>query len=78
MYDEDAVDRLAFISSAKLLGLALEEIRDLLDVREEGFCAAVRARMLPLVADRIGDTDGRVAELRAFSGLGDQRNSQYR
>ncbi|MGW4104478.1 heavy metal-responsive transcriptional regulator [Streptomyces sp. NPDC004976] len=67
VYGEEAVERLAFISSAKLLGLALEEIRDLLDVREEGVCASVRARMLPLVADRIQDTDGRIAELRAFS-----------
>ncbi|MGW0769090.1 MerR family DNA-binding protein [Streptomyces sp. NPDC002676] len=67
VYGEDAVDRLAFISSAKLLGLALEEIRELLDVREEGVCASLRARMLPLVADRIRDTDGRIAELRAFS-----------
>lgn len=67
VYGEDAVDRLAFISSAKLLGLALQEIRDLLEVREEGVCASVRARMLPLVADRIREADGRVAELRAFS-----------
>lgn len=67
VYGEDAVERLAFISSAKLLGLALEEIRELLDVREEGVCASVRARMLPLAADRIAETDGRIAELRAFS-----------
>jgi DNA-binding transcriptional MerR regulator len=67
MYGEDAVERLAFISSAKLLGLALEEIRDLLAVREEGVCASVRARMLPLVADRITETEGRIAELHAFS-----------
>ncbi|MEU7113856.1 MerR family transcriptional regulator [Streptomyces sp. NPDC046182] len=67
VYGEDAVDRLAFITSAKLLGLALDEIRDLLEVREEGVCASVRARMLPLVAARIRETDGRVAELRAFS-----------
>jgi DNA-binding transcriptional MerR regulator len=66
MYGEDAVERLAFISSAKLLGLVLEEIRDLLAVREEGVCASVRARMLPLVADRITETDSRIAELRAF------------
>ncbi|MFI0942741.1 heavy metal-responsive transcriptional regulator [Streptomyces sp. NPDC021020] len=66
-YGEDAVERLAFISSAKLLGLALDEIRELLDVREEGVCASVRARMVPLVAGRIAETDGRIAELRAFS-----------
>ncbi|AUA16636.1 HTH-type transcriptional regulator ZntR [Streptomyces malaysiensis subsp. malaysiensis] len=67
VYGEDAVERLAFISSAKLLGLALEEIRELLEVREEGVCASVRARMLPLVAERIAETGGRIAELRAFS-----------
>lgn len=66
-YGEDAVERLGFISSAKLLGLALDEIRELLDVREEGVCASLRARMLPLVAARITETDGRIAELRAFS-----------
>ncbi|WP_262007887.1 MerR family transcriptional regulator [Streptomyces sp. FIT100] len=49
-YGPDAVERLAFISSAKLLGLALEDIRDLLDVRDAGVCAAVRARMVPLVS----------------------------
>lgn len=67
VYGEDAVDRLEFISSAKLLGLALEEIRDLLDVRAEGVCASVRSRMLPLVADRLRETDGRMHQLRAFA-----------
>ncbi|MFC8536707.1 MerR family DNA-binding protein [Streptomyces sp. NPDC057249] len=61
------MERLAFISSAKLLGLALKEIRELLGLREEGVCASVRARMLPLVAGRIAETNRRVAELRAFS-----------
>ncbi|MEV0590350.1 heavy metal-responsive transcriptional regulator [Nonomuraea cavernae] len=67
LYGEDAVERLAFISSAKLLGLALEEIRELLAVRQEGVCAAVRERMMPLVAGRISETEGRIAELSAFS-----------
>lgn len=67
VYGQDAVQRLAFISSAKVLGLPLEEIRDLLDVWEQGVCAAVRERMLPLVAERIADADRRQAELAAFS-----------
>jgi DNA-binding transcriptional MerR regulator len=67
VYGPDAVERLAFISSAKVLGLPLEEIRDLLGVWEQGVCAAVRERMLPLVADRIADADRRQAELAAFS-----------
>ncbi|MER5500521.1 MULTISPECIES: MerR family transcriptional regulator [unclassified Streptomyces] len=67
VYGEGAVERPAFISSAKMLGSALEEIRELLDVREEGVCASVRARMLPLVTDRTMETDGRISGLRAFS-----------
>ncbi|MET9735741.1 MerR family transcriptional regulator [Streptomyces sp. NPDC006458] len=67
VYDDNAVETLAFISSAKLLGLALEEIRELLDVRGEGVCGSVRARMLPLITSRLRETDGRIAELRAFS-----------
>ncbi|MEV4558210.1 heavy metal-responsive transcriptional regulator [Kitasatospora sp. NPDC049285] len=67
VYGEEAVERLGFISSAKLLGLPLEEIRELLDVREQGVCAPVRGRMRALVADRIADTDARIAELTAFS-----------
>jgi DNA-binding transcriptional MerR regulator len=67
VYGQDAVQRLAFISSAKVLGLPLEEIRDLLGVWEQGVCAAVRERMLPLVAERIADADRRQAELAAFS-----------
>ncbi|MGP4048994.1 MerR family transcriptional regulator [Streptomyces sp. 2A115] len=67
VYDQDAVERLAFISSGKALGLPLEEIRDLLAVWEQGVCAAVRQRMVPLVAERIADADRRQAELAAFS-----------
>ncbi|WAL75801.1 heavy metal-responsive transcriptional regulator [Kitasatospora sp. YST-16] len=67
VYGPEAVERLEFIASAKLLGLPLEEIRDLLDVREQGVCAPVRARMRALVADRIADTEARIAELAAFS-----------
>ncbi|MEV6569462.1 MerR family transcriptional regulator [Streptomyces kronopolitis] len=67
VYGEDAVARLAFISSAKVLSLTLEEIRELLDVREEGMCASVRARMLPLT-NRFTETDGCICELRTFSG----------
>ncbi|OHV31832.1 MULTISPECIES: MerR family transcriptional regulator [Pseudofrankia] len=67
VYGEEAVERLAFISSGKLLGLSLEEIGDLLRVWEQGVCAAVRERMAPLVAARIVDADQRAAELSAFA-----------
>ncbi|OUS97718.1 MerR family transcriptional regulator [Rhodococcus sp. NCIMB 12038] len=67
VYGDEAVERLSFISSAKHLGLPLEEIRDLLEVWEQGVCAQVRQRMLPMVTDRIADADNRIAELSAFA-----------
>lgn len=67
VYGDEAVERLAFISSAKNLGLPLEEIRDLLGVWEQGVCAHVRQRMRQLVHARIADADTRIAELKAFT-----------
>ncbi|MGQ0843458.1 MAG: MerR family transcriptional regulator [Sporichthyaceae bacterium] len=67
VYDDEAVERLAFISSAKLLGLPLEEIRALLGVWELGECSAVRDQLLPLVQQRVLDADLRIAELTAFT-----------
>jgi DNA-binding transcriptional MerR regulator len=67
VYDEEAVRRLEFISSAKHLGLPLEEIRELLGAWDQGVCADVRARLRPLVAERIADAERRIAELSAFA-----------
>ena len=69
VYGEEAVERLQVISAAKHLGLALEDIRDLLDVWRDGACADVRARLAPLVSARIDDAHVRIAELTAFVGV---------
>ncbi|MQA11324.1 MAG: MerR family transcriptional regulator [Pseudonocardiaceae bacterium] len=66
-YDDGTLERLAFISSAKHLGLPLEEIADLLTVWESGACADVRDRLRPMVAARVADAERRTAELAAFS-----------
>ena len=67
VFDEQAVARLEFIGSAKLLGLPLEEIRDLLAVWEQGVCGEVRDRLRPLVAARIAEAQQRIAELTTFA-----------
>ena len=67
LYDEDAVERLAFIASGKHLGLPLEEIRELLAVWEDGLCADVRARLSPMLRTRIVEAQQRIAELDAFT-----------
>ncbi|MFB4304510.1 MerR family transcriptional regulator [Actinomadura sp. GTD37] len=67
MYGEDAVTRLAFIGSAKHLGLPLEEIGELLTVWESGACADVQADLRPRVAARLAEGEHRLAELAAFT-----------
>ena len=65
LYGEDAVERLGFISSGKHLGLPLTEIRELLEVWEDGLCVDVRRR--PMLLARIEATEQRSAELAAFT-----------
>jgi MerR family transcriptional regulator, copper efflux regulator len=66
-YGEGALERLAFISAAKHLGLALEEIRDLLGVWQDGPCSAVRASLRPMVSGRLADAEQRAAQMETFA-----------
>jgi MerR family transcriptional regulator, copper efflux regulator len=65
-YEDDALKRLAFIGSAKHLGLPLEEIGELLAVWQDGACAEVKAGLRPRIADRLTEAERRAAELAAF------------
>ncbi|MEV5301147.1 MerR family transcriptional regulator [Amycolatopsis methanolica] len=67
LYDDQALERLTFIGAAKTLGLPLDEIRDLLDVWEDGLCTDVRGRLRPMLVARIAEAEQRAAELDAFT-----------
>ncbi|WP_116052067.1 MerR family transcriptional regulator [Amycolatopsis palatopharyngis] len=67
LYGDDAIERLGFITSGKRLGLPLEEIRDLLQVWEDGLCTDVRHRLRPMLATRIAEAEQRATELDAFT-----------
>ncbi|WP_052746010.1 MerR family transcriptional regulator [Allosalinactinospora lopnorensis] len=69
LYDENAVERLAFITTAKRLGLELAEIAELLGVWQNGACAEVKASLRPRIAERIARTQARGAELDAFTAM---------
>lgn len=69
IYDEMAVERLAFISSAKRLGLPLEEIAELLQTWADGSCAQVRDDLRPRLAARITEAEQRATELAAFTAM---------
>jgi MerR family copper efflux transcriptional regulator len=67
IYGPEAAERLAFIGTAKQLGLSLEEIAELLKVWQEGACAEVKADLRPRIAARIGEAEERGVQLTAFT-----------
>lgn len=67
LFDQAAVERLAFISTAKLLGLDLGEITEIMGLWEQGSCARVRADLRPRVIERAVQAQERTGELRAFA-----------
>ena len=67
LYDDDSLDRLAFIARAKQLGCSLEEITDLVDIWDGQRCGPVQRRFHELITDKIRDAETQVAELTAFA-----------
>lgn len=65
-YDDADVERLRFIATAKDLGLPLDRIRELVDVRDDGRCRDVRDTLGPQLRERVADVDRQVAALGAF------------
>lgn len=63
-YDDEAVSRLGFIQRAKLLGLSLENIRDILAVHEHGEQPC--EQVLSLIDAEIAGIEMRIRELKAF------------
>ncbi|MBE1277594.1 Zn(2+)-responsive transcriptional regulator [Enterovibrio baiacu] len=62
LYDEDAVSRIHFILKAKRIGLTLEEIQELLDIRLEASqhsCAEVKG----ITQKKLNEIDQKIAEL---------------
>jgi MerR family copper efflux transcriptional regulator len=66
LYDERALDRLAFIARAKQLGCTLEEITGLTTAWDGGQCGPVQDQLRNLVAGKITAAHDRLAELGTF------------
>ncbi len=74
LYEEDAVDRVRFIKRAQRLGLRLEEIGELLQVKERGLCPCGHTRaFLERRLAQLDEEMAAMARLRAdiTSMLGD-------
>jgi DNA-binding transcriptional MerR regulator len=63
-YDPGAVDRLRFIQGAQRLGLRLNDIRDLLAVRDTGTCPCEPAE--DMLTRRLSEVDAEIARLTAL------------
>jgi len=63
LYDDHALERLAFIARAKQLGCTLEEIADLSTAWDGGRCGPVQDRLRTLVAVKRSDAHDRIVEL---------------
>ena len=76
VYDDAAVERLAFIARAKRLGLELDDVRDLLALWDDGACRPVHARLQSLLDEKTALLDAQIDELGRFrTQLGHVRRS---
>ncbi len=65
-YNHTDLGRLQFIRRAKVMGLSLNEIRDLLGLAEEGECQPLRRHVAQLLRQKIEECEAKIAELIAF------------
>jgi len=67
VYDDEMIAQLAFIARAKQLGCSLDEITDLVSIRDGQRCGRVQRRFHALVTDKIRDAKSQITELAALS-----------
>lgn len=60
-YDENAIDRLRFIKGVQAFGLRLREVRELLDILDQGACPCGHTEAL--VNRRVAEIDGEIERL---------------
>jgi len=66
LFTEADVRRLHFIRRAKLLGLSLEEIQNLLHLADAGECQPLRGQVAELLHGKIADCERLLADLQSL------------
>lgn len=66
-YDEQTVERLAFIARATQLGCTLDEIADLTTAWDGGRCGPIQDRLRTVVADKLASARSQIVELTTLS-----------
>jgi len=67
-YDEDSATRLLFVSRARGLGIACEQIAELLPAWGGSDCVSARDRIVSLIDEKQAEIAARIEELTAFAG----------
>ncbi len=63
LYSAHEVERLRLVKRAKLLGLSLAEIKELVEYAVDGRCNALERRLLTLVEVKLGEIDQKIRDL---------------
>ncbi len=66
VFDDSAVEELAFVTRAKGIGMRLEEITDLVAAWPNGECRSLQARLRAFLVERIEEVHKQLGELSAF------------
>ncbi len=66
LYSSQDVGRLRLIKRARLLGLSLSEIKEIVAYAVDGRCAGLHRHLLSLLTAKIGEVDHRVTEMMAL------------
>ena len=66
IYSMQDMERLRLIKRAKLLGLSLVEIKEIVEYAIDGRCRVTKARLLSLVEAKLGEIDRKIEDLVKF------------
>jgi DNA-binding transcriptional MerR regulator len=66
LYSRYEMERLRLVKRAKLLGLSLAEIKELVEYAVDGRCRALEHRLLSLVEAKLGEIDQKIRDLDTF------------
>lgn len=66
VFDESALEELAFVNRAKGIGMSLDDISDLLALWPHGECHSLQARLRAFLVERIDEVHDQVDELGTF------------
>ena len=66
LYSKYETKRLQLVKRAKVLGLSLAEIKELVEYAIDGHCNALEHRLLSLVEAKLGEIDRKIGDLTSF------------